>query len=495
MMHEQDTRTERGAVAVTVAIISVLLAGMAAFTVDLGAQYNARRQVQSAADTSVLAGTQEAEAGIAAVSDVIADTVRDNVERTYTDAEWSSMWSTANCSDPDAYEISGVVDGAPTNCVSFDPAGIVRVRVPEIEVEAVFAGVLGVDGLSVDATAEARLEMPGGVLPFAMLSGGSGGGEMCLKTASGGGAYGPCDGPANGNFGALVSSIYGSVSHGTQDLNCGTVNDGDNIAVNASAGVDHMLLPHRGAGNVDDTCARPYGPNRLETITGNNSPAIMQGLVNGVSVSGDWFDGLLTKTTNTTVEIQNGGSNVNNIDIRPLWEYIPTGKPADVPGGVPAICTRESLDAELASNGPESANDQLVDCLEEYAADPLGLGFGLLFDLDSDGDRVWDIADSPRFGYVPRMQESSFPAGTSGWLTIDGFQVVYIQSLFFGCTGTGCSDIVYPGIDDADNSINVGGGASVLDQVSSLVLPAGSLPIELEFESALLDFTNPELVR
>jgi len=485
--------SERGAVAIIVGILAVLLAGMAAFAVDVGALFNERRQVQAAADTGALSGSQEADQGIAAVSDQIAATVRDNLERTYTDSEWFSLWGTANCSDADAYEISGVVNGVATNCVSFDPTGIVRVRVPDIEVDTVFAGILGVSKLSAAASAEAKLSMPGGVLPFAMLAGASSGGEMCLKTATSGQAYGACDGPASGNFGALLSSIYGSLDRRTHDINCGTVNNGDNLVINASVGVDHMLLPHRGGADVFDTCAREMGPNKLETITGNNSASILDGLVNGQTVQGTVFEGLLTKTANATVEIRNGGSNVNQVDNRPLWEYIPASKATSGPDSVPADCTRESFDTLLAdpANDAEDANAQMVSCLEQYAAP--GPARGVLFDLDANDDKTPDIVESPRFGYVPRMLETSFPSGGSGWLTIDRFQAVYIQTLFFSCSGTGCSNVVHPGIDQT--SINVGGGTGVLDQVSSLVFPLGSLPSQLEFENEILDFTTPELLR
>ena len=50
---------ERGVVAVLVAILAVFLIGLSAFTIDLGAAYVSKRNLQKAADAGALAGAQE----------------------------------------------------------------------------------------------------------------------------------------------------------------------------------------------------------------------------------------------------------------------------------------------------------------------------------------------------------------------------------------------------------------------------------------------------
>ena len=55
----RDWTNDDGAVAVLVAVLLVVLLGMAAFAVDAGALYSERRQMQTAADAAVLAGVME----------------------------------------------------------------------------------------------------------------------------------------------------------------------------------------------------------------------------------------------------------------------------------------------------------------------------------------------------------------------------------------------------------------------------------------------------
>jgi hypothetical protein len=53
-----DVRDERGATAILVALLTVFLVGMSAFTIDLGASYVSNRNLQKAADAGALAGAQ-----------------------------------------------------------------------------------------------------------------------------------------------------------------------------------------------------------------------------------------------------------------------------------------------------------------------------------------------------------------------------------------------------------------------------------------------------
>ena len=116
-MYVRGPSSDRGASAVTVAVAMVVLMGMAAIAIDLGLGFNERRQDQTAADVAVMAGAVEVTLGAdqqTIVSEVL-QFARDNLDTSYTDGEWESIWE--SCSDPakDSFDV-GI--GSP---VSFQP--------------------------------------------------------------------------------------------------------------------------------------------------------------------------------------------------------------------------------------------------------------------------------------------------------------------------------------------------------------------------------------
>ncbi|MEP7090241.1 MAG: TadE/TadG family type IV pilus assembly protein, partial [Nocardioidaceae bacterium] len=161
-------RREAGAVAVMVAILSIVVFGMAAIVVDLGHGREVRRQAQNAVDAASLAGMNVMYAGGAtsvgctAVALGTPDICRavaaakayaaTNMGTTLSDTDW------ANCVDvgrPVAY----VPQGGP--CLSVDnvtnPTRL-RVRLPQIKVQVGLAGIFNVNQLSVSAAAEAGVD-------------------------------------------------------------------------------------------------------------------------------------------------------------------------------------------------------------------------------------------------------------------------------------------------------------------------------------------------
>ena len=142
-------RDERGAVAVMVALLMLVLVTCAALVVDLGMARDNRRQSQNASDAAALAaanvlfmtGTDRVAAATAAKQYALANY---NVQ--------ASDWSTCVDSTPLAVTAAG------TSCISFDTANTrVRVVTPIRKVGTIFGGVVGRSSIAVGSTAEARL--------------------------------------------------------------------------------------------------------------------------------------------------------------------------------------------------------------------------------------------------------------------------------------------------------------------------------------------------
>jgi Flp pilus assembly protein TadG len=140
-------RDESGAVAIVVGAIALLLFGMAAMVVDLGAVQDTRRQAQNAADASSLAAANDLVAGKTITqAEATAKTYAQNNYGIDPTTGWTG------CTDP------GALTYQPTTpCISFDSSTAptkVRVRMPIKNVFTPFATVLGIK--TVPETAQAR---------------------------------------------------------------------------------------------------------------------------------------------------------------------------------------------------------------------------------------------------------------------------------------------------------------------------------------------------
>jgi hypothetical protein len=437
-------------------MVVVLL--FAAFAVDLGMLYNERRQDQSAVDAGSLGGALQLPHGTQAAIEEAAAIVRQNLDTTYTDAEWRDLWG--SCSDAGHFRFTGTVLGVATTCISVSNLGRVRIVLPPQEVPTAFARVVGIETLRASAGAEAsvRPPNPAGVLPFAILVTAADGSQICLRTSTGGQAQPPCDGPSSGNFGALEVPQYGNEEVGTEHIPC-NLNKSDQLAVNIAVGIDHFIRPWNGV-SVQDTCAEPFGPTMLNTFQGVSN-GLFEGLIGGVTVNGRTFPGRVTLGDNPTRTLRQGTRSWA-VDDKPLWEFIPTGKGTTVP----ASCRRETFDALPADQ--RTAN--MATCLDQWrSTGPRGV----LFDLDADGDDMPDIASSARFGYTPQFLERDFPNG-NGFLRIRKLRAVFLQGMWFGCTGNGrCDAIYHPGEGTA--TVTIGNGKA-LDQITAFLVPDAALP-------------------
>ena len=250
----RDGGDERGATLITVAITLVLLMGMAAIAIDLGLGFNERRQDQTSADLSVMAGATDSVLGEDQESIVttILDIARANLDTTYTDEEWRLSWQ--NCTDPERIGFD-VGIGVPVSFQAMDePAAwgsgnlecvsqvssYLRVRVPDQFTDTGFARVIGFNTLTTFADAVSRIETGGAVgaiLPFG-IPGGTLNGEICAKSSGSGPAIDPCQGPSAGGFGEIDSEFFGDF-FGSPD--CG-LPGAPELRQNVALGIDHAVL-------------------------------------------------------------------------------------------------------------------------------------------------------------------------------------------------------------------------------------------------------------
>lgn len=443
----------------------LLIMGMAALVIDVGAGFNERRQDQSAADVASLAAVQFARPGTgcgstsacinAALTSGASEAIA--VATASLDDPAAADWADpAKCSTPpaDYTNISPV-----SNCVAFtENLQRAWVRIPTIDVETTFGGFLGVLALQTSAQAEAEGDLrSGSILPF-LLPGNAGNTTYnCLKT-SGNPSWGDCDDlPTTGNFGSMDVFLYGNYKMGTT-IEC-TGDTNGRLLSNIARGVDHPMRQHPtglGPGVEEQTmCPIWYAePNMAlgQPGVGSNLDA---GLTHGGSVhslTGPYPGRLSQGGNRITVRGPQGGNPTTSIDDTPLWDYLrpfPLGHPC---GSVSDVLSMQN-------------------CLENW--DPLA--DQVIF--------VPDISDAFRFGFVPEMWEDDF--GPPGSLyRIETFRPVYLDSTFYGCSALSCEIVHTPGIADSgpcgpdpvSTCGTPGSGIRGLEAVTAFILEAGMMP-------------------
>lgn len=150
---------EHGAVAVLVAVMSLILFGVAALVVDLGLARDTRRQAQNAADSAALAAANSLYlAGLANPAAAVA-AAKQYASRNFgtTDDDWAA------CADPTRPAGFAPVPGQ-TRCISFGGAPVmneVRVVVPTRRVSTPLGRLMGVSGVDVGAVAQAGVASGG----------------------------------------------------------------------------------------------------------------------------------------------------------------------------------------------------------------------------------------------------------------------------------------------------------------------------------------------
>jgi Putative Flp pilus-assembly TadE/G-like len=372
---------QRGTVAIVVALSLVLLLGFAALTVDVGLNWASRREVQNAADGAALAGAFELPGDPSGAVAKAAEYVADNVPGLTggVPAGWASDGNEANgeivCWKPPA-----AVPVAGAGCAAGSTA--IQVITPPLAHAYALAGALGRSADQVKALAQAGVFSAGNILPWGLTATAAAGGEVCLKSGSGGTSVPPCSGPDSGNFQSLDSR--------RRTEGCMTASAA--YVANVKHGVDHNLDAYAGTQVLDDCPAsQPAAtPNVMYTLTGNKVANLRDGLV-------DEADSRLLQPSAL-------GATVKGTS--PAWD----GDFLDPADGV-------NSDSYVA-NGFFAGGRTFAD-YQACAAAPAGCG--VLFNAR--------IAASPRWGFVPVFKESAWPSGSSGTMHVDHFAGVFVERL------------------------------------------------------------------
>ena len=142
---------DSGAVAVIVAVLMVVLLGVAALVIDVGSMYAERRKLQTAADAAALAAVQELPADPAQARAVALAYAADNASEASAARVYIENGLTAN--------------------------DTVRVELENPDTSLFFASIWGQDSADVGALATARVTSPiaygKGVMPFGVLANGT----------------------------------------------------------------------------------------------------------------------------------------------------------------------------------------------------------------------------------------------------------------------------------------------------------------------------------
>jgi hypothetical protein len=465
---------ESGASAILVAFALVLFLGMSAFAIDLGFGLTERRNDVTAADVGVMAGAVDSLASNAVVRDQILSFTRQNLPTTYSNAAWQALWE--GCNDPEMTTLNGAgfnfipvappagwTVGSPW-CISIDPAGYVRVRVPDQSVATNFGRVIGVSSLSTNADAIARWagRAGGGILPFGVLGNATTGENICLRD-HGGQPVPPCDGTDQGNFGAIESPQFGNVALGTTGCPM-FANKSAELSVNIVLGLDHRVVPDSdgvAANENRDTCGQINAGNTPDTL--NTFQGIANGVIEGLAIGGNPLPNAFEPP-----RLQRSSTRTNivgfQLDNKPLWQYI---DPALTAANVPPSCVRSTFNNALPPfdwNGDGNVDqaeswEHMENCLLAFSA-----GNSILF--------LETIQESPRFAYVPQFWEDTWPNG-NGWRHIRRFRATFVQTLWIKRGGNTAE--FNPG-----EPFNLSGNGNIsIFQLNGFLLPDAALPEEL----------------
>lgn len=238
-------RRESGAVAVLVAILSIVLFGVAALAVDLSNAFVRKRDVQRQADFGALSGGAELGAEKSGtVPSAVVDAVRDQLNGTsqmnlvQDDEDGLTSVTSADLVDADLYngDVRFVSDG-------------LQVTAPQVQVSFSFARVLGFDTTDVLAKATVGLFTPGTVMPVYAVQGCDWGSQ-------------PITDPASGDTPVIPPLAHDTDTNATQLASVALTKDGvpiTEIAVNASgvtatlSGKDFDKITMVGFFRSDDT--------------------------------------------------------------------------------------------------------------------------------------------------------------------------------------------------------------------------------------------------
>lgn len=553
MLSTKDS--ERGATALIIASALLLLVGMAAIAIDAGVGFTERRQDQTSADMGVLAGTMDF-LTLGVCGDLSSDGcnqaldyVGQNLTQSYSSADWIDLWR--DCRDPNkptgfsplrvspsngwtgfvGYRSDGTQLDDNVDCISAS-FNELRIRVPDQLTDTNFAQVIGTESLTTNAFAQARIAASPGadpIIPYGVPNGTAG--HECVLSPGAGVAEEPCNGGTTGNFGAILSQLWGS---DTSIMNCSTSSAayGEAVRFHSANGLDHPLgvidsseyatlpasvsvfdtavnttagqtaNPYIDAVSLLDLCTNSGGTPTFTDIdmgdpTIDEVPPIDTVLVDtGANYSSETLQGFITGTPS-----QFTGEAVDPSTLAPRLRLGDCGTHGS-PGPEPQLCLSlgsegthlvdnrpilDFVDTSIDASNYEDPNDPdpTVMCGPVGSTPPSASPSGSMTiehldcilrsgDLDP-ATPIFssNITDSRRFVYVPEFYYASLDSG-GHWQPIIAFKVAYIHTLWFNTPGP---DVMWmagddPGVISLTNP-------NALQGLSAFVIPNEALPISV----------------
>jgi Flp pilus assembly protein TadG len=274
--------SDSGAVAVLVAILALVIFGMAAFAVDLGHAYSVKRQLSVTADASALAGARAAgqQFSVDRLAGLGCDT--------------ASLSPVATAAAIELHNANGPKDsdGDPSVTVSCEPDGTILVAVNNSStLNTFFAGVFGFETLNPATAAVARVSgSPGyaGLRPYAVCETEIDGlttGDTYQSLYGSGQAQEdqPCQFTPSGNWGLVDfddgSNPNGDIADWTAYGYDGTVTiPDDEMSGDPGANFNSATIKTALASIVDQTVLLPVA-STWQTDGGNNANFVAVGVV------------------------------------------------------------------------------------------------------------------------------------------------------------------------------------------------------------------------
>ena len=431
------TERDKGATAILLAMVLLLLVGVAAVAIDLARGWSERRQDQTSVDIAAVAGALSFDTNETTIASQVMTSARMNLDTVYSDAEWDDLWTACAGPPPSGFVPVTHSSLGTLDCIALNPSYL-WVKLPEQIVETSFGKALGVDQLSTGAEAIVTLlgDTGKGALPFALRSNAAPG-EVCLDTGTGQ-VEPPCDGNESGSFGNIAPPLFGNPQLGTSP-SCGNQTSANNhVAESIAMGTDHVIWTlgesdwkatgwnpddNTGKKAVDkktnlDECIDTGGDiaqagdgmpiNAVYVDTGNSVKTnVTEGMVTGTGFA-DGGDARLTRSTNTR---QVNGIGLDN---KALWEHL-----LDVSEHGINECNGTVINA---MPDIEDKNDAMRDCLAFYDTKYTPGSGPILFS--------GSIVDTPRIGIAPRLWHNNLGSGIS-FRPVKEFDVIYIHGLWF----------------------------------------------------------------
>lgn len=410
---------DRGATALIIALVMVLIMGIAAVVIDGGFAFSEKRQAQSGVDFASLAaltaatGTNPEDAGAAEAKAVVAANLPGRT------LDWLA------CTDPTRPAEYAIVSSL-TPCVSFtENFSQARVRLPQDAVDTSFGAFLGLSSINVRAESEAiqSSQASADILPWTAGSGSN----VCLFSNQAPQSVPPCDGPASGFFGYLDVALYGSAPTELDNpWTCANGTSNTRSAINIAKGTDHILVEwNSGYPAVNDhaECSnRSEDVNELVVQPGSPTQGADEGLIDGISgsINGKSFGPATGRLMHDSTWSIGPAASVRGepLDNTPLWNYL-----------LDPSCPW----AGAAISGAVDEYQEMLDCLDAWTS-------GTIFSVD--------LHDHARFAAVPIF--TSYPTGPGSYL-IDYFSPVWLETIYQNCTASLCKTIFSPG--EADGGV------------------------------------------